>query len=170
MLRISRIMESLPTNAERRAVAFEVWRSFGGPLVDLKREVERERKQAQRDAREDGSNVPLLSQSCPGSVPEILGQTWSIPPTPPTPAVVAFQLPESIKAALKKCEILGRFAGLWTPGFWRAEVRAFPELDYAQVILEAEAFVHSSPAHRPKKRACQFMHRQLQRAADRAEP
>lgn len=58
---------------------------------------------------------------------------------------------------------------LWNPEYWRAEIRAFPRLDYAAVILEAEAFVHASSAYRPRKRFRQFMHRQLRRAAERQE-
>ena len=175
MIRVARIMESLPTNDDRRVVAFEVWRSFGSPQ-DLKRAVERERKQARRDTLECPTAPTLfLGQSAdnPGT---IRGQSADNPgtirpnsPTPPASGGVVFQIPDSIRTALQKCEFLGKASVLWNPEYWRAEIRAFPRLDYAAVILEAEAFVHASSAYRPRKRFRQFMHRQLRRAAERQE-
>ena len=161
-------MESLPTNDDRRVVAFEVWRSFGGPLIDLVRAVERERKQALRNASECPPTVPELSLESPAIVPEKNGQSDGIPPhTPPT--ATRFEVPNSIRTALKKCPILGKFSMLWKPEYWQAAVRAYPNLDYAQVVLAAEAFVRASPSFRPRKRAGQFMNRQLQRATERQE-
>ena len=172
MLKIARIMESLGTDGERRAVALEVWRSFGGPLEDLKRVIERERKAVARDRRECPDDVPLLSLESPEDVRESQGQNVAITPSPHTPLPPTqrvFEVPESIRMALRKCSFLGTKAILWKPSFWQSAIRANPGLDYARVVLAAEAYVQAKPAARPRKRFGTFMLHQLERAAERAE-
>lgn len=160
MIRIARIIDNLGTNDDRRAVAFEVWRTYGGTLPDLRRAVERERKAAQRDASDSDPTVPdLLGQNGDNS-----GTAGAISPTPPP----AFQVPESIRIALSKSDFLGRAETLRKPEYWKAEIRAYPGVDYAKEVLKAEAWCQSHPQERPRKRVGQFIHRWLSRA-DREE-
>ena len=171
MLRIARILEPL-TTTDRRAIALDVWRSFGGPLEDLRRLIERDRKAAARDRVDPpDDSVPELSLENPGNVPESHGQNGRVPPqTPPIATRIVFKIPESIRTALSKSRFLGSKAALARAEFWQAAIRAYPGVDYAHVILDAEAFLEASPRYKPTKRVSQFMLHQLRRAKERSEP
>jgi len=151
-------------------LALDVWRAYGGPLTELRRLIERERKASARDRAECPDSVPLLSLESPAVVPQETGQTRSVfPQTPFTAGEVAFEIPQSIRTALRKSPILGSAKTLWKPDYWRAQIRAFPSLDYGRVILDAEAYLQSNPARRPRKRIGTFMTHQFERARERAE-
>lgn len=161
MLRITRIFEALPANAERRGLALDVWKTYGGTLEELKRLCDRERKAAQRDALEPPGHVPLFAGQNGDKIGTEQGQNGVISPTPPRSSVV-FQVPDSIRTALSKCEFLSSRL-LWTPEQWRAVIRATPGVDYAKQLLEAEAWCQTNPDRRPKKRIGQFMSRWFKR-------
>lgn len=105
----------------------------------------------------------LLSGTSDADCPGQNAPNGTVSPTPPPPGVV-FQVPESIRTALGKCEFLGKRL-LWSPAQWRSEIRAFPGVDYAKEVLEAEAWCQTNVERRPKKRVGQFMHRWLRRAS-----
>ena len=119
-----------------------------------------------RRARDE--TVTLFGPTGDDTVTPQGGESVTPPPqTPPTPRV--FEVPESIRMALRKCSFLGSKAVLWRPSFWQAAIRAYPGLDYAQVVFAAEAYVQTKPAARPRTRFGTFMLHQLERAAERAE-
>lgn len=162
MIRMARIMESLPTNAERRAVALDVWRTYGGDLPDLKRQIERERKAAQRDALECPTKVPEMSLNFGDKTHE----NGTISPRTPLTSERSFQIPESIQLALNKSDFLRTAPVLWKVEFWKAEIRANSEVDFAHEILSAEAWCQANEHRKPRKRVGQFMHRWLRRAGE----
>jgi len=84
-------------------------------------------------------------------------------PTPP-PVPVQFEIPNSIRTALSKSPILGKAITLQRPGFWQAEVRANPGVDFAAEVLKAEAWIAANPGRAPRRDHGRFLHNWLARA------
>ena len=165
MIRLVRIMEGLPTNAQRRAVALDVWQAYGGPIADLKRAVERERKATARAAIEGqvlARNGPLFSAELGDNKGTTEAISSVVPPVPPNSRV--FEVPKSIQEALSKSDFLGGCSALHRPEYWKAEIRANPRLNYAGEVLKAEAWIQAHWERRPRKRPGQFLHRWLSKA------
>lgn len=85
------------------------------------------------------------------------------PPSPPT-----FQIPDSIRTALTKCPQLTPVMRLHTPGFWQAQIRAHPGVDFARELLEAQAWLTANPGRGPKSNVPAFLHRWFRKASEDA--
>ena len=98
-------------------------------------------------------------------------RTTSVGPGLPTSAPLAsngFKIPESVAAALKRAPRLGADPKLNRPGWWQAEVRANPGVDYAAEVLKAEAWMSANPQRAARRDLSRFLHTWLSRA-DREE-
>lgn len=95
-------------------------------------------------------SVPILSVPIHTIPKEKNGH--AVPPS-------TFQIPGSITEALNRCPTLGATAKLRSPAFWQAEVRANGDVDIAQCLFDAEAWLKAKG--RTKKDYGMFIHNWL---------
>ncbi len=102
----------------------------------------------QETTREGGAGGNLFSpKPVRASAPNGAGST-------PAP----FALWAHIAPALAQCPRLGRDRALHNPEWWRAQSRAFLEVDLVGELLKAEAWCVANPAKAPKRRMPRFLH------------
>lgn len=89
---------------------------------------------------------------------------------PAAPGAPAFQIPESIEKALTRAPTLGAIPSLHRPAFWRAQIRAHPQVDFPAELLKAEAWITANPSKAPKKDFPRFLHTWFERTAERLAP
>jgi hypothetical protein len=65
MAGIARLMDKLETEADRRSVAYEVWRTYGGPLTDAQRAA-RYRENRRHETVTMESQIPSRNRDAPG--------------------------------------------------------------------------------------------------------
>lgn len=154
MVKLTRIIEAFP-EADRRTLAYEVWRSYGGPLTGTERS---------RTSRERRATLSLPDATINGAV-SLQNAAASVSPGPPSSALSErFKIPASVETALGKSRILGSAVRLKTAEFWQAEVRANPGVNFAAEILKAEAWMAANPERAPRKNFARFLHTWLGRA------
>lgn len=88
---------------------------------------------------------------------------------PSAPALPTFQIPESIRTALTKCNRLRDVLPLYEHKFWQAQIRARPQVDFAAQLLKAEAWIAANPRKAPKSDYAAFLQRWFAREAERLE-
>ena len=153
-VKLARILETFP-EADRRTLANQVWRTYGGPLSGTERS---------RQSRERYAAIPLLEATI-AEAGTLQNATASVSPGPPSSATSRkFQVPASIQEALGKSKILGKVSRLQLPEFWQAEVRANPGVNFAGEVLKAEAWMAANPERAPRKNHARFLHTWLSRA------
>ena len=81
--------------------------------------------------------------------------------------IPSFQVPQSIVAALDRCPTLGSRAELRRTAFWQAQIRAKPGVDFAQSLLDAEAWLVENPDRGPRQRFSAFMGRWFKREQEK---
>jgi hypothetical protein len=85
-------------------------------------------------------------------------------PVAPAPPVIQFQIPDSISKALDKCPHFTAVARLHDPAFWQAMVRAYPGVDFAAELFEAQGWVVANPTRAPKSDYPAFLRRWFSKA------
>ena len=77
-------------------------------------------------------------------------------------------IPEAIAKALSRCRVVTQQAKVSEPGFWLAQIRAHPTVDFPKALLAAEAWCVSNPVKAPKRDFARFLHSWFGREAERA--